>query len=655
MVSNVKHDYCYAQQSVEKSLAQERIKNRILEDKYEASQKCIKALREKLKRRDQENKDLLFPAREQRLLETDQCELLKANLSAEAQELFLNEQKQSCTTPAGRRYSDELKAFAVTLHFYSPQAYEFIRKHLTLPGPSTIRLWASSLNCEPGFLLDSLDGMAAKLREDEKRQDVCIMFDAMALKKECCYDPKSGKYTGFVNFGTETSSPDHLATEALVVMAVGLRVHWKQPIAYFLIDKLSAEVQSSLVRDAITEMTERGFTVHATVCDGNYTNQKTASLLGCTLSAAGLCSAFSHPVMPSEKVFFIFDACHLLKNFRNLFADCKIIFDSAGEKIEWRFVEALHALQLTDNLYLANKLTSRHIDFINNKMNVKLAAQTLSSSVADAIDFCRDDLKLRQFADSQATVKFIRTIDKLFDYCNSSSCVAKGFKTPIFNRNLPHRLSDMQNIADYISKLTDNSPLKTPLVQGRRKTAVLGFLITIQSIRGLAQRLLQDLDCPFRFVLTYKFSQDHLETFFSRIRRRGGWNNNPNTQQFKYALRSCMLKNGIKPSAKANCQEQAEGLTIEPAETTIIDTTNNEEENTEEIAQYLKLIAQPSSFHDDVLFYIAGFICRKVMSSLKCTTCLSAVATRASQCDLRDNTAARLTLRKDRGGLMAWL
>ena len=95
MVSNVKHDHCYTQQSVEKALAQERIKNRILEDKYEASQKCIKALREKLKRRDQENKDLLLQAREQRLLETDQCEMLKANLSAEAQELFLNEKKNN--------------------------------------------------------------------------------------------------------------------------------------------------------------------------------------------------------------------------------------------------------------------------------------------------------------------------------------------------------------------------------------------------------------------------------------------------------------------------------------------------------------------------------------------------------------------------------
>ena len=89
MVSNLKHDHCYAQQSVEKALAQERIKNCFLEDKYEASQKCIKALSEKVKRRDQENEELLTQAREQRLLETDQCDILKANLRAEAQELII--------------------------------------------------------------------------------------------------------------------------------------------------------------------------------------------------------------------------------------------------------------------------------------------------------------------------------------------------------------------------------------------------------------------------------------------------------------------------------------------------------------------------------------------------------------------------------------
>jgi hypothetical protein len=38
---------------------------------------------------------------------------------------------------------------------------------------------------------------------------------------------------------------------------------------------------------------------------------------------------------------------------------------------------------------LANKLTSTHIDWKKNIMQVKIAAQTLSSSTGDAIEFLR--------------------------------------------------------------------------------------------------------------------------------------------------------------------------------------------------------------------------------------------------------------------------
>ena len=36
------------------------------------------------------------------------------------------------------------------------------------------------------------------------------------------------------------------------------------------------------------------------------------------------------------------------------------------------------------------------------------------------------------------------------------------------------------------------------------------------------------IDQPFKYLLTYKFSQDHIELLFSCIRAKGGWNNNPN-------------------------------------------------------------------------------------------------------------------------------
>lgn len=52
-------------------------------------------------------------------------------------------------------------------------------------------------------------------------------------------------------------------------------------------------------------------------------------------------------------------------------------------------------------------------------MKVSLAAQTLSSSVANSIEFCDRDLGLPEFRDSEAIVRFIRCIDRLFDFLNS--------------------------------------------------------------------------------------------------------------------------------------------------------------------------------------------------------------------------------------------
>lgn len=37
------------------------------------------------------------------------------------------------------RYSDELKCFALTLYFYSPKAFRFLRHHMSLPHPSILR------------------------------------------------------------------------------------------------------------------------------------------------------------------------------------------------------------------------------------------------------------------------------------------------------------------------------------------------------------------------------------------------------------------------------------------------------------------------------------------------------------------------------------
>ena len=68
-------------------------------------------------------------------------------------------------------------------------------------------------------------------------------------------------------------------------------------------------------------------------------------------------------------------------------------------------------------------------------MKVNLAAQALSSSVADALEYCEGKLKLPRFQGFGPTVNFIRVFDRLFDVLSSRNPLARNFTTPIRKSN----------------------------------------------------------------------------------------------------------------------------------------------------------------------------------------------------------------------------
>ena len=100
-------------------------------------------------------------------------------------------------------------------------------------------------------------------------------------------------------------------------------------------------------------------------------------------------------------------------------------------------------------------------------MKVSLAAQTLSSSIADAINFLDNGLQLQHFKGSESTVEFIRIVDRLFDILNSRSPVAKGFKQPLRLSTQGRWLSILQNTAHDLLSL--KSVDGQPLIHHRRK------------------------------------------------------------------------------------------------------------------------------------------------------------------------------------------
>ena len=71
----------------------------------------------------------------------------------------------------------------MTLHYYSPKAYEFARNVLSLPHASTIRAWASSVDCQPGFLDNVIKSIGECVQMKGWMSNVVLIVDAMALYK----------------------------------------------------------------------------------------------------------------------------------------------------------------------------------------------------------------------------------------------------------------------------------------------------------------------------------------------------------------------------------------------------------------------------------------------------------------------------------------
>ena len=175
-------------------------------------------------------------------------------------------------------------------------------------------------------------------------------------------------------------------------------------------------------------------------------------------------------------------------------------------------------------------------------MNVKLAAQTLSSSVAHAVEFLDVSMKMPEFQNtSQPTVTFVRTIDRLFNILNSRNPLAKeGYKQPLRAQSKDIWESTLKDTAQYFLSLptvTETSSLGQLLSPRRRKAFISGFVATVKSTVEMANEMFSIPDCPFSYLLTYKYSQDHLELLFSCIRGSGCWNNNLKSLQLKHALR----------------------------------------------------------------------------------------------------------------------
>ena len=123
--------------------------------------------------------------------------------------------------------------------------------------------------------------------------------------------------------------------------------------------------------------------------------------LGAVLDTSNLRPSFSDSCDTGMRVCVILDACHMLKPVRNTFAEPEVLRNADGIEITWHTSRSCMLCRKKEGLRLGNKLMSAHLQWKKQKTKVNLAAQRLSSSVADALVCCREQLNLPAFSGSE--------------------------------------------------------------------------------------------------------------------------------------------------------------------------------------------------------------------------------------------------------------
>lgn len=130
-------------------------------------------------------KEVFTELKEKNLLNENGLVVLENYFSSVSLDLF----KKQRLADKGH-YSETLKSFALTLNFYSPKAYSYVRDALKfcLPHPSTLRTWYSTVDGSPGFTEEAFNAIKHQASSASVPLSCALIFDEMALKQVVEWD-----------------------------------------------------------------------------------------------------------------------------------------------------------------------------------------------------------------------------------------------------------------------------------------------------------------------------------------------------------------------------------------------------------------------------------------------------------------------------------
>jgi len=253
-----------------------------LESRVKKQKQKISILQRSVKRKNQALTTILKKCENLNILDVNN-DVFYQHMTPILSELVIPEDFIIKSDRRGFRYTDELKKFALSIHFYSPKAYRFLKKYLVLPHESTLSEWMSGADCSPGICLDVINRLNEHRENDcsNTLTDIVLQVDEMAIRKDTPYDSATHAFVGHVDYGLGDSGENApIATNAMVCLAVGLSGGWRCPVGYVFTNKVNGEIMFTFVRRILDTLLSRSFRVHRIVSDGYSANVNMFGLFG---------------------------------------------------------------------------------------------------------------------------------------------------------------------------------------------------------------------------------------------------------------------------------------------------------------------------------------------------------------------------------------
>lgn len=250
-----------------------------------------------------------------------------------------------------------------------------------------------------------------------------------------------------------------------------------------------------------------------------------------------------------RRIYFICDVPHLLKTTRNNLENSHGNLNSRGLVINAKAVKWPHIVSTVemDKAQALTKLPSVREEHIHLspqlRMRVRLAAQVLSTSMANAI-------LARETPEMAETANFCKMFDRWFDclngrYIQQDIHLRKPELAPYCSAN-DWRLKWMEDgFLGWLNGWELEVQAVPNLTKGEKSRLLLsyqtmeGLRITTKSFIALVPELL-DADGA-KFILPEKLNQDKLEMFFGKLRRAVGDSDNPSVHEVGHRILTLLI------------------------------------------------------------------------------------------------------------------